>query len=138
MKQLPLCKSLVLLALIALSFSSCQPYETPYGLEGMWQVQTMTDKQTGKVTEVTMPFYYCFQMELMTLNHNFITSYTIDGDSLRYSTFNSYLDDSSPDITIAELIPYGIEQAPGAFAFQRKGSSLTLETETKRLELIKY
>lgn len=133
-------KSLAALSLpLALLLCSCHPFETPGGLEGMWQVQTVTDKNTGTITDVQNPYYYCFQIELMTLGHRFITTFSIDGDSLRYEAFHPYSNnDDKRIVNLEEILPYDIERAPGAFAMKRKGAHLTLETSTKRLEFIKY
>ena len=74
----------------------------------------------------------------MTLDHRFITTFSIDSDSIRYEAFHPYHNDNERVVSLEEILPYDIERAPGAFAMKRKGAHLTLETSTKRLEFIKY
>lgn len=139
MKRLSITKTHVILSiLLAMNLNCCDTYETPGGLEGMWQVQSVTDKLTGSTADVCTPYYYCFQMEMMTLDHRFITTFSIDSDSLRYEAFHPYHNDNERVVSLEEILPYDIERAPGAFAMKRKGAHLTLETSTKRLEFIKY
>ena len=118
--------------------SACQPYETPAGLDGFWQVQTITDHAAGTTIEAEGLLYYSFEMDLMALGRDYIGTFHVEDDSLYFSTFYPYDGSDQRMIAPEQLVRYGIYEIPGSFAIQKKGNRLTLRSSLSTINLIRY
>ena len=131
---------------------SCESYLVNGNLDGLWQVQTIENKQTNEITDCKGDIYYSFQRNLIQLGykypnkpighvmHHYISSFENFGDSLFIEGFHyQYSDSTGPVNNISTLNKFGIYDSTTTFHIEELNKkSLILTSDKARITMRKY
>ena len=139
--------------IFSLVFFACEKNVRYSAFDGFWQVMSVEDRVTALTTDPLGRLYISFECELAKLSyftedHNtgfvgfeYIGAFTLDGDSLRFTSFHPYRytnPDETGDAPSAHLAAFGIHRQPAAFALSMTRTTMTLTNTDARLTLRKY
>lgn len=134
---------------VILGFTACQDYyyiENEY--HGMWQVTSITNKNTGEVSEPQGSLYYSFQRSMVRLSNkssipevmvNYVSYFDIiapDSIGMGEFVFSSVKEDEK--VPIENLYKFGIYQDYTTFGVERNKDVLKLSSDSSSIVLRKY
>lgn len=139
---------LIILSAVLLA-ASCTDNPRYSPLDGFWQVTQVEDKAAGRTTEGNNQLYINFEYELVRLSYfpanrnpgtsarEYTGSFTLQGDTIRFSPFYPYLKENA-EAPAEALAPFGLTQGRNAFAISIHKGQMTLENDRSKLSLIRY
>lgn len=140
-----------LLGLLTVIFglTACQDhYYIENEFHGMWQVTSITNKNTGEVSEPQGSLYYSFQRSMVRLSNkssipevmvNYVSYFDIiapDSIGMGEFVFSSVKEDEK--VPIENLHKFGIYQDYTTFGVKHNKNKLVLNSEESLIELRKY
>lgn len=133
----------------ALLAAACTDNPRYSPLDGFWQVTHVEDKAAGSTAEGNNQLYLNFEYELVRLSYfpanrnpgtaarEYTGTFTLQGDTIRFSPFYPYLKESA-EAPAEALAPFGLTPGRNAFAISIRKSQMTLENDHSKLSLIRY
>ena len=134
---------------VTLGFTACQGhYYIENEFHGMWQVTSITNKNTEEVSEPRGSLYYSFQRSMVRLSYkssipevmvNYVSYFDIiapDSIGMGEFVFSSVKEDEK--VPIDNLHKFGIYQDYTTFGVKHNKNKLVLNSEESLIELRKY
>lgn len=141
----------ILLAILAITLTSCENYLIHGDLDGFWQVTSIENKETEEITNSKGDTYYSFQRDLVLVSHvlpeipqgqmkeNYIAYFSHENDTISMTDFRVYIDKEAPQVPLSKLEKFGLYDTYNKFHVERlDNKALILNSEKARIILKRY
>ena len=142
---------LLLILLLTIFTTACESYLIHGDLDGLWQVTSIENKQTGNITKCNGNIYYSFQRDLVLISYvlpekptgqmkeNHIAYFSHENDSIAMTDFRIYLDRNGKQSPLSKLSKFGLYDIYNTFGVEKLNkNTLILNSEKARIILTKH